>query len=57
MIFVFYNKKVEIFSTILLIKAGYKDISVITYENMRHEILNEKDKEKVMKDILEFFEK
>ena len=40
-----------------LVKAGYKDISVITYENMRHEILNEKDKEKVMKDILEFFEK
>ena len=40
-----------------LLKAGYKDISVITYENMRHEILNERDKEKVMKDILEFFEK
>ena len=41
----------------VLTKAGFKDISVITYENMRHEILNENEKEKVYEDILNFFEK
>jgi alpha-beta hydrolase superfamily lysophospholipase len=38
-------------------KAGFKDIDVITLENMRHEILNENDKEKVYEDILNFFNK
>lgn len=41
----------------VLTKAGFKDISVITYEDMRHEILNENEKEKVYEDILDFFEK
>ena len=41
----------------LLEKVGYKNIEVITLEKMRHEILNEKDKEKVYKDILEFYSK
>ena len=37
--------------------AGFKDISVITLDNMRHEILNEKDKQKVYDDVLNFFDK
>ena len=41
----------------VLEKAGFADISVITYENMRHEILNETEKEKVFKDFLEFLNK
>lgn len=41
----------------VLEKAGFENISVITYENMRHEILNETGKEKVYQDFLEFFEK
>ena len=43
-------------SKALLEKAGFKNISVITYPMMRHEILNEDDKEKVYSDILEFLE-
>ena len=35
--------------------AGFKDISVITYEGMRHEILNEADKELVYHDVLDFY--
>ena len=38
-------------------KAGFKDISVITLEHMRHEILNEDKKEEVYQDILNFFDK
>lgn len=34
---------------------GYKNIYSKTYPNMKHEILNEKDKDIVYKDILEFF--
>lgn len=41
----------------LLRKAGFKDISVVTLDGMRHEILNELEKDKVYKNILEFFEK
>lgn len=41
----------------VLEKAGFKNISVITYEGMRHEILNEVEHMKVYKDMLEFFNK
>ena len=41
----------------VLEKAGFTNISVITYDKMRHEILNETDKEKVYQDFLEFFKK
>ena len=41
----------------VLEKAGFTNISVITYDNMRHEILNETDKDKVYKDFLDFFVK
>lgn len=41
----------------VLEKAGFKNIEVITYEHMRHEILNETEKGKVYKDILEFLNK
>ena len=39
----------------LLEKAGFRNISVITYGHMRHEILNESDHEKVYRDLLDFF--
>ena len=38
-------------------KAGFSDVSTITLEHMRHEILNEDNKQKVYEDILEFFDK
>ena len=38
-------------------KAGFKNIEVETIKGMRHEILNEKDKDKVQERILEFLEK
>ena len=38
-------------------KAGFKDISVVTLNHMRHEILNEDNKIEVYKDILNFFDK
>ena len=38
----------------VLQKAGFKDIKVETLEHMRHEILNENDKEKVQQLILDF---
>lgn len=34
--------------------AGFKNIRQIVYKNMRHEILNEAEKEKVYKDVVEF---
>lgn len=40
-----------------LTKVGYKDISSIVYDNMRHEIIKELDKELVFKDILKFYNK
>ena len=35
-------------------EAGMKDVKLITYPNMRHEILNEKDNQIVVHDILDF---
>ena len=39
----------------VLIKAGFKNIKNIDYDNMRHEILNEVNHEKVYNDALYFF--
>lgn len=36
-------------------KAGYKNTSFIEYPNMKHEILNEDNREIVVKDIIDFF--
>lgn len=36
-------------------KAGFSNIRTITYENMRHEILNERDHEKVYADVIAFY--
>ena len=44
-------------SKALFEKAGYQNIEVITLENMRHEILNEKENKKVYKAILDFYSK
>lgn len=41
----------------VFLKAGYENIEVNTLEHMRHEILNETEKAKVYKDILDFFNK
>ena len=41
----------------VLTKAGYEKIEVITLDHMRHEILNEVDKEKVYQDVLDFYNK
>ncbi len=46
------RKLVKIFYNI-----GYKDISHIEYANMRHEVLNEIDNEKVYQDIINFLVK
>ena len=40
----------------VLEKAGYADVRVITYDHMRHEILNETEKDKVYEDLKSFFE-
>lgn len=37
--------------------GGFKNIEVITYDNMRHEILNETNKKQVYEDVLNFFNK
>ena len=39
----------------LLEKAGYKNIEVVTLEGMRHEILNEKENQKVYEELAKFF--
>ena len=44
-------------SKALLEKVGYKNIEVVTFDNMRHEILNEKDNQKVYKTFLDFYDK
>lgn len=44
-------------SKAVLEKAGFKNISVITYSKMRHEILNELDNQKVYQDMLDFLNK
>lgn len=41
----------------VLKKAGFNNIEVITLDHMRHEILQETEKEKVYNDILNFFDK
>ena len=38
----------------LIKKQGYKNVSGKMYKGMRHEILNEIDKERVYRDILDF---
>lgn len=50
-------KKGRIKSLKVLRKAGFKNIEKIVLENMRHEILNEKDNKNVYKKILEFYDK
>lgn len=35
----------------------FSNISTITYPHMRHEILNEKENEKVYADVIAFYEK
>lgn len=42
-------------SRTVLEKAGFRNISVITYDHMRHEILNETENEKVYRDLRDFF--
>ncbi len=37
--------------------VGYQDVQSILYEGMRHEILNEPDKQKVFEDVLVYLEK
>lgn len=44
-------------SKALLEKVGYKNVEVVTLDNMRHEILNEKENQKVYEELLKFFEK
>ena len=44
-------------SKALLEKAGYQNIEVNTLEGMRHEILNETNKDLVYKSVLEFYKK
>ena len=44
-------------SKALLEKVGFNNVSVITYQKMRHEILNEIDNQKVYQDMLDFFNK
>ena len=39
----------------ILEKSGFRNISVITYDHMRHEILNESAHEKVYRNLLDFF--
>ena len=51
------GEKGRIASKDVLTKAGYENIEVNTLEHMRHEILNETEKEKVYQDLLEFFKK
>ena len=44
-------------SEAVLRKAGFREIEVVTLAGMRHEILNETDREEVYRKILEFMEK
>ena len=46
------HQAVEIYKNL-----GYKNIYEIVYENMRHEILNETNNEKVYNDIINFIKK
>ena len=51
-----YGKSVGILEK-MYHKYGVNNVETKIYENMRHEILNEDDREKVQKDIYEFFVK
>ena len=42
-------------SRALLEKSGFRNISAITHDHMRHEILNEHEHEKVYRELLDFF--
>lgn len=53
---VIINKEKWLYSQEFLKKIGYKNINNKIYSGLRHEILNEKNKEVVYKDILEFIE-
>ena len=44
-------------SETLLRKAGFRELEIVTLDGMRHEILNETDRETVYQKILEFMEK
>ena len=44
-------------SKALLEKVGYKEVEAVTLDNMRHEILNEKENQKVYEELEKFFEK
>lgn len=44
-------------SKALLEKVGYKEIEVVTLDDMRHEILNEKENQKVYVNLYRFFDK
>lgn len=44
-------------SKALLEKVGYKNVEAVTLDNMRHEIINEKENQKVYEELLKFFEK
>lgn len=49
--------KGRVSSKALLEKVGYKNVEAVTLDNMRHEILNEKENQKVYEELLKFFEK
>lgn len=51
-----YGKSVEALKT-MYTKLGISSVDTKIYEHMRHEILNEDDRESVYKDIAEFFKK
>ena len=40
----------------MMVKAGYRKVTTHLYEGMRHEILNETEKDKVWNDVLRFIE-
>jgi alpha-beta hydrolase superfamily lysophospholipase len=37
-------------------RAGVRDVTLIVYEGMRHETLNEKDKERVIEDVIDWLD-
>ena len=51
------GNKGRVASKSVLENAGFKNLEVITYDHMRHEILNENKKDKVYQDILNFLNK
>lgn len=51
------NKKLQKQRLTILKEIGYKNVSEKVYPGLRHEILNEKEKQTIYKDILEFIKK